>query len=228
MDWITGRILISKFSNGFARVVVKKSLVSHPTAMRTFMSAKTKRQQQREKNQRQKLISNLAWGGIGLVVLGIIGFFVWQSARPAAGESVSIMISQPHIPTDSDPGQYNSDPPTSGLHYAEEAQGGFYDEDIYTNPAGYLVHNLEHGYVIFWYNCELLDEAGCLELKSQIRLVIDELGGFKLIAYPWNSTDVPLVLTSWGRIQRFETFDAERAKAFYRANLNKSPEPNAP
>lgn len=192
------------------------------------MSAKTKRQQQREKNQRQKLISNLVWGGIGIVILGIVGFFAWQSVRPAAGESVAIMISEPHIPTDSDPGQYNSDPPTSGLHYAEEARGGFYDENIYTYPAGYLVHNLEHGYVIFWYNCDLLDEADCSELKSQIRSVMDELGGFKMIAYPWNSTDVPLVMTSWGRIQRFESFDAERAKAFYRANLNKAPEPNAP
>ena len=192
------------------------------------MSSKTKRQQQREKNQRQKLISNLIWGGIGVAVLAVIGFFVWQSVRPAAGESFPIMTSAPHIPKDTDPGQYNSDPPTSGLHYAEEAQGGFYDENIYTYPAGYLVHNLEHGYIIFWYNCDLLDESACAELKSQIRLVMDEVGGVKVIAYPWNSIDVPLVMTSWGRQQHFETFDAEQAKAFYRANLNKAPEPNAP
>jgi len=192
------------------------------------MSAKTRRQQQREKNQRQKLISNLTWGGIGIAVIAVIGFFVWQSVRPAAGESMPIMTSEPHIPTDSDPGQYNSDPPTSGYHYAEEAQGGFYDENIYTYPAGYLVHNLEHGYIIFWYNCDLLTESACSELKSQIRSVMDELGGVKMVAYPWKSIDVPLVMTSWGRLQRFETFDTEQAKAFYRANLNKAPEPNAP
>lgn len=95
------------------------------------------------------------------------------------------MNSSPHIPTDSDPGQYNSDPPTSGLHYAVEAQAGFFDENIYTYRAGYLVHNLEHGYVIFWYNCDLLDESACSELKSQIRSVMDNLGGTKMIAYPW-------------------------------------------
>lgn len=192
------------------------------------MSAKTKREQQRERNRRQKLITNLIWGGVGLIVITVIGFFVWQSVRPAAGEAVPIMVSQPHIPTDSDPGQYNSDPPTSGLHYAETASGGFYDENLYTYPAGYLVHNLEHGYVIFWYNCDVLDETDCTEFKSQIRAVMNEVDGFKVIAYPWNSIDVPLVMTSWGRIQRFETFDAERAMAFYRANLNKAPEPNAP
>jgi len=192
------------------------------------MSSKTKRLQRREQNRRQNLISTLTWGGIGVGVLAILGFIIWQGIRPAAGDSIPIMTSSPHIDMDSDPGQYNSDPPTSGLHYAEEANVGFYDENIYTYPAGYLVHNLEHGYVIFWYNCNLLDESACSELKSQIRSVMDELGGTKLIAYPWNSIDVPLVLTSWGRLQRFETFDAEQAKAFYRANLNKAPEPNAP
>ena len=192
------------------------------------MKNKAKRQQAREKNKRQKLISNLAWGGIGVAVLALIGFMVWQGVKPAAGDGIPIMTSDPHIPADSDPGQYNSDPPTSGLHYATEAQAGFYDENIYTFPAAYLVHNLEHGYVIFWYNCDLLDEAGCSDLKSQIRSVMDDLGGVKLIAYPWNSIDVPLAATSWGRIQKFETFDTEQAKAFYRANLNRAPEPNAP
>jgi hypothetical protein len=192
------------------------------------MSSKTKREQMRDKNQRQKLISNLISGGIGVAVLAVIGFFVWQGVRPAAGESFPIMTSSPHIATNTDPGQFNSDPPTSGLHYPEEADTGFYDENIYTYPAGYLVHNLEHGYIFFWYNCDLLDESACSELKSQIRSVMDELGGTKLIAYPWPSLDVPVVMTSWGRLQRFETFDAEQAKAFYRANLNKAPEPTPP
>lgn len=192
------------------------------------MSSKTKRQQMREKNQRQKLISNLIWGAVGVGVLALIGFFALQGARPAAGDAVPIMTSSPHIDLDTDPGQYNSDPPTSGLHYPGEANAGFYDENIYTYPAGYLVHNLEHGYVIFWYNCDLLDESGCSDLKSQIRSTMDDLGGVKMIAYPWNSIDVPLVMTSWGRIQKFETFDVEQARNFYRANLNKAPEPNAP
>jgi len=191
------------------------------------MNSKTKRQQ-RARNQRQKLVSNLIWGGITVVVLAVLGFMIWQGVRPPAGESFPIMTSSPHIDLDTDPGQYNSDPPTSGLHYAQEANTGFYDDNIYTYPAGYLVHNLEHGYVLFWYNCDLLDESSCSELKSQIRSVVDQLGGTKLIAYPWNSIDVPLVMTSWGRLQRFETFDAEQARAFYRANLNKAPEPNAP
>ena len=192
------------------------------------MSTKTKRQQRREKQQRQQLTSRLMWGSIGLGVLVFIGLIIWQISKPAAGGAIPIMTDTTHIETDSDPGAYNSDPPTSGPHYPQEAGSGFYDTNIYTYPAGYLVHNLEHGYIIFWYNCDLLDESACTELKSQIRSVMDELGGVKMIAYPWNTIDVPLVMTSWGRLQRFERFDAEGAKAFYRANLNRAPEPNAP
>ena len=191
------------------------------------MNSKTKRQQMREKNQRQKLISSLIWGVIGIAILAVIGFLVWQGAKPAAGEAIPVMTTT-HITVDSDPGKYNSDPPTSGPHYAEEAQAGFYDTNIYQFPAGYLVHNLEHGYILFWYNCDLLDETGCTDLKNQIKATMDDLGNARMIAYPWNSLDVPLVMTSWGRLQKFEVFDAEKAKAFYNANLNRSPEPGAP
>ncbi|GAB1471704.1 hypothetical protein MASR2M66_25820 [Chloroflexota bacterium] len=52
--------------------------------------------------------------------------------------------------------------------------------------------------MVFWYNCDLLDESACSELKSQIRSVMDELGGTKMIAYPWTSIDVSLVMTSRG------------------------------
>jgi hypothetical protein len=192
------------------------------------MNSKSNRQKMHERQRKQKIRINLIWGGIGAVVLAIIGLIIWQGVRPAAGESIQIMVSDPHIPVDSDPGQYNSNPPTSGPHYAEEARAGFFDNNNYQFPAGYLVHNLEHGYVIFWYNCDLLDETGCSNLKEQIKTIMDDLGGTKLIAYPWPSLDAPLVMTSWGRLQLFETFDAEQAKAFYRANLNRAPEPNAP
>lgn len=191
------------------------------------MSAKTKREQRRIKSQRQRQVSLLMWGAVGLAVAAIIGFVIWQGVKPTAGEAVAEMES-PHIATDTDPGVYNSDPPTSGPHYAEEADAGFFETNIYTYPAGYLVHNLEHGYVIFWYNCDLISESECSTLKTEIRTVMDELGGTKLIAYPWRTLDVPVVLTSWTRIQKFESFDAEQAKAFYRANLNRAPEPNAP
>jgi len=191
------------------------------------MSTKTKRQQIREKQNRRDSISKLFLGGIAVGFVAILGVMLWQVLKPAAGEKIPEMAVS-HIELDTDPGEYNSDPPTSGPHYAQEAEAGFYETNIYTYPAGYLMHNLEHGYVIFWYNCKLLDETGCSELKSQIRSVMDEIGGVKVIAYPWESIDVPLVMTSWKRLQKFETFNANAVKAFYHTNLNRAPEPRAP
>lgn len=192
------------------------------------MSSKTQREERRKRIQRQKTKTILIWSAVAVAVLAVVGFVVWQGVRPAAGESVSIMVSSPHIEKDTDPGTYNSDPPTSGLHYAEEARAGFYETNIYKYPAGYLVHNLEHGYIILWYNCEILDEGACARLKTQLQTVIEEVGSVKIIAYPWPSLDVPVVATSWGKLQGFKTFDIDRAKAFYRTNLNRAPEPNAP
>lgn len=57
---------------------------------------------------------------------------------------------------------------------------------------------------------------------------MDEFGGTKLIAFPWKSLDIPLIMTSWGRMERFPTFDPNEAAAFIRANRNHAPEPDAP
>ena len=187
----------------------------------------SKREQKRVRQRQQQRKGGLIWGALGLVVLVVIGTILWQGARPRPGKEIPIMNST-HITVDSDPGKYNSDPPTSGPHYPDEAQAGFYDTNIYQYPAGRLVHNLEHGYIIFWYNCAKLSESACSELKSQIKAVMDEVNNVKVIAYPWGSIEVPVVMTSWGRLQKMETFNAAQARAFYKNNLNHSPEPGAP
>lgn len=187
----------------------------------------SKREQRRAQERRQQMKGNLVWGGVAIAILAIIGLLVWQGVRPRPGNAIPIMASD-HVPVDSDLGEYNSNPPTSGPHYPEEAQAGFYETNIYQNPAGYLVHNLEHGYVIFWYNCANLSESACSDLKSQIRTVMDDVNNFKVIAYPADTIGFPVVITSWGRFLNMETFDAAQAREFYDTNLNKSPEPGAP
>src|SRR5512134_162484 len=141
------------------------------------MSRANGREERRARQRRGQMRTYAIWGGLGLLLLVLIGGMVRRGVRPAAGEAIPEMVSAPHIAPESDPAEYNSDPPTSGLHYASEAEAGFYDENIYTYPAAYLVHNLEHAYVIFWYNCDIVSEPECSELKSQIRTVMDELGG---------------------------------------------------
>ena len=163
----------------------------------------------------------------------VVGFVFWQAYRPTVGEMIPIPPDyETHIEVGTPPGPYPSDPPAGGVHYATELDAKFYHEsDLATlpqYPEGSLVHNLEHGNVIFWYNCALLDEAGCTRLKDSIQQVMDEFDGVKLIAFPWESLEEPVVMTSWGKLQRFQSFNPSQASAFVRANRNKAPEPNAP
>ena len=197
------------------------------------MGNKSMREQRRARKKRQQTTRTLIWVGIGIGVLIVIGFIGWTAFRPAAGEAVPIMANAgDHVPEGSDPGPFNSDPPTSGQHYGRELEAGFYEE---TDPAvqneypeGYLIHNLEHGYTIFWYNCDLLGEAGCSKLKSDIKAVMNDVNNFKVIGFPRSSITSPLVLTSWGRMLAMETVNADQARDFISRNRNRAPEPNAP
>lgn len=206
------------------------------------MKKQTRRELRRAQKQKARTRSIWLWGGAGLGVIVVIAAVIaLNRSRPTAGggalsapvgEAVAILPAD-HVDPGTDPGPYNSDPPTSGRHYPAEYNAGFYDEGspqaAEAHPEGYLVHNLEHGYVIFWYNCALLNNAAdCATLKVQIRQVMAGFDNFKVIAFPRASIEVPLVMTSWGRLQQFETFDSDLATAFVRGNQNKAPEPNAP
>jgi hypothetical protein len=197
--------------------------------------SKSKQQQLRERQRRQKMRSNMIWGALGLVALGIVGFIAFQGAgQPSSpvGEQVAVPADYVnHVEEGTDPGPFPSDPPAGGRHYASQIDPGFYDENSpqtqLAYPEGYIGHSLEHGYVVFWYNCAALSDGDCSTLKSEIKDVMDDLGGTKLIAFPWPSLDVPMAMTSWGRLQRFDSFDPKLAAAFIQANRNKAPEPNA-
>jgi len=197
------------------------------------MSQKKRVEARRAKQKRKKLNSILIWSGVAIIVFGILGYFIWGSVSPAVGQEIPIMENyQAHVPEGQDPGPFNSDPPTSGPHYGEEYEAGFYDETSpeaqATYPEGYLGHNLEHGYVIYWYNCDLLDISACAELKDQIKESMAANGGTKLIAFPRSSIDVPIALTSWGQLLKMNVFEADQVKSFISANRNHAPEPNAP
>lgn len=197
------------------------------------MSYKSKKEERISRRKRQRNIRNLVWSGVGLGVLIAILYFGWIAFRPASGEAVPIMANAgDHVADGVDPGPFNSDPPTSGQHYGQGLDAGFYEESDPAAqldfPEGHLIHNLEHGYTIFWYNCTLLDEDSCSSLKTDIRNVMNDLNNFKVIGFPRDSISSPLILTSWGRLLVMDAFNANQAKDFINRNRNRAPEPNAP
>jgi hypothetical protein len=191
---------------------------------------KSKRKAEAEKRRRQRMLrSILTYGGIAAVLLAFIVYGVSNASRPNPGREVPVMADFSHVPAGTDPGPFNTNPPTSGKHYDVSWRPAFYHEPPagVEYPEGHLVHSLEHGYIIFWYNCELLDDQACAELKEEIQTVMNAERMNKVIAFPWTTIDYPVVLTSWGRMLEMETFDAQQAREYVRQNRNQSPEPNA-
>ena len=85
-----------------------------------------------------------------LVTISAGGIFI-LTRKPKAVEGIETFSSQgrDHVPAGTI-GEYNSNPPTSGPHYAQWEKPGIYSKVL---QDGNLIHSLEHGYVIISYNC---------------------------------------------------------------------------
>lgn len=169
-------------------------------------------------------LSPLAFIG-GVLIAIILLVILFNIDINPVGVSVDVMPDSSHVPEGTDPGPFNTNPPSSGTHYAEHFTSEFFNENSYEYPEGYLIHNLEHGYTIFWYNCELLSAEDCSLLKSEILGVMEKAKMYKVIAYPWPKIDMPVVITSWGRMLAMEKFDPELALTYVKKYREKSPEP---
>jgi Protein of unknown function (DUF3105) len=185
--------------------------------------------QQQELRRRRLMLALWIVAGVGFVAMLV--YLVWKEAQPAPRPGVEVPIQgQDHIAIGVPHDPYNSDPPTSGPHYESAADAGFYNE---APPDEYLVHNLEHGHVILWYNCTQLSPEACEELKSQINEVMQRAGvstitgTLKLVAVPRPSMDNVLTLTSWGRLLKLEAFDRDEVLTFIRVYRDQAPEPGA-
>ena len=171
--------------------------------------------------------------GLGVVAFfAVVGYVVWLDLQPVPilGELVEI-ASPEHVRPGGKATNYTTDPPTSGNHDAVPAQAGFYD----VAPSDeQLVHNLEHGYVIVYYNCSQMSDAECATFKQDLQKAMDASGVAgntrtpKIIVVPRPDMDNLLTYTSWGRIYRVDAFDQDEFVLFVQQNRNQAPEPRAP
>lgn len=116
-----------------------------------------KQMKQQEEAKKRRFAMVRKWVLIGAVTAFLVGvgwWFIKEATKPLPGQAVQD-IGREHVP-DGTQVQYNSNPPTSGSHYADWTRAGIYEQPI---PNGHLVHSLEHGYVIISYNCEKIKEV---------------------------------------------------------------------
>ena len=154
---------------------------------------------------------------VAIATLGYGLFFLARLGRePQRGEEFAIQ-GREHIAIGATHAPYNSNPPTSGWHYAGPASWGMYQTEL---PDEQVIHNLEHGGI--WISYKDLDTDTTAKLEDLARRFPNSV-----IITPRVSNDSKIVLASWGRLEKLEAFDEVKILAFIKSNKNKSPEPIA-
>ncbi|MDO8600841.1 MAG: DUF3105 domain-containing protein [bacterium] len=112
---------------------------------------------------------------------------------------------------------YNSNPPTSGPHYATAAEWGVYKEEL---PDQVLIHNLEHGGIWISYKPDISEET----IRELERFY--EEWGRKIIVTPRAQNEADIAVAAWGYLDTFSIaeYSKERIEKFIGAYRNKGPE----
>jgi hypothetical protein len=122
-------------------------------------------------------------------------------------------------------------PPTGGRHNPVSLgdTNRFYPLAQKPRPER-AVHNLEHGYIVIWYDSQLpADQVAHLQALAGSGSLT------RLLVVGWWQSDLPagkhVVLTSWGRTDRCAKVSDDVVSSFYKAHLNDqklAPEPGLP
>lgn len=170
----------------------------------------------------------LVIGGIlvvGLVVLLVVFVFGKTGESNRVGEP-QVDDGRSHVSIGQPGGPYSSVPATSGPHWDTPTNWGVYTEE---NPAyeAQIIHNLEHGGIVVWYQPERLDAAGIEALDNWARQQIGT-SRFKVILSPWFGEDFghAVAATSWTWLLYLDTPDTDQLRAFLDDHYQKdAPEP---
>ena len=120
-----------------------------------------------------------------------------------------------HVARDAEHVAYNSNPPTSGPHWAGVAGPGIKTEPVADEL---VLHSMEHGAAVVWYRADLPKAE-----VEKIKTAFNEASG-KKIMLPRENLDVPVALTSWGYLLKLEAVDEAQIIAFIETNNDRAPE----
>ena len=147
---------------------------------------------------------------VALIIVGAAGWTIWQDQNErdeisgreladigtAATEAGCSTIDEAHATgagehVTSGPIDYDVTPPSFGPHRPETAPSGIHFYEVSDRPeVEQLVHNLEHGWTIVWYDEDIADS----QLK-QIRATAEKFDTFgsdpkyNVIFAPWTADD---------------------------------------
>lgn len=183
------------------------------------------REQRIAQARRARLLKRLGWGAGAIAILAGGAYAVVRYSGEQARDRPGVFFEnqgQPHVALGT-PFAYNSNPPTSGPHFAQPANWGLYDYEV---PDQIFIHNLEHGGIWIAYRPSV-PAAVVAELTAIVR----EFGGAKLVMAPRSANDADVSVAAWSRLLKFNltaaTLTGEQKDdigRFYKAFRDRGPE----
>jgi hypothetical protein len=200
------------------------------------------------KSSEQKKDKSRPWmTGVGVVVLLIVLITVGMSLK--GGEQAS---SQKNLAESNDPARpsspiggikvpegvelfenegqthvadgtkvlYKTDPPTSGSHHNRWMPPSIYEAGEAAPEL--LVHNLEHGNVVIYFNRSALGKNELDALVELSKKYIGQWDGVVLVAR--EDKEYPVILTAWRSLLRLKQYEKEKVLAFLDAFRGRGPE----
>jgi hypothetical protein len=162
---------------------------------------------------------------LGLVILLLVLLF-------GGGGGTAVGVRQAdggrtHIAEGTQGSGYTSVPATSGQHWSSADSPGPWGVYTVAQPQERMLHNMEHGGVIIWYQPALLsaDDLATLTQFVKQQVTTDR---FKVILTPWSGANFghPVAVTSWGWLLYLDSADLDMIRAFIDDHYGDAPEPN--
>ncbi len=162
---------------------------------------------------------------IGVLSLAILlgGFFLTnRQESKLMGDAIEEKAAV-HVKRGEKHPAYKTNPPTSGWHWGDGVAGaGVHDTEV---PDELLVHSLEHGAVVVYYKSDLPKET-----VDFVKNAYNDASGKKILV-PRKNLDVPIALTSWGRLLKIKIVQSTEIpvvkatiKEFIETNSDRGPE----
>lgn len=176
--------------------------------------------------------------GVGILLIGLVAYalFFTGGSGPSAGGSgslgdladsgnQSIIDDVETIPSSgnqhvSNP-SYESLPPTGGPHTGATVGAGFYEQ---TPSLGALVHTLEHGAVVVYYDDSRMSEAAEQDLKEWASTYTGTWASVVVVPHPEENPEHAYVLTAWEKKYTMDEYDPDVVTAFAAEYLGRGPE----
>jgi hypothetical protein len=116
---------------------------------------------------------------------------------------------------------YGTMPPVGGPHYDGTVSPQFYED---RQSLGALVHNLEHGHVVVYYDPAAATPEARESLRAFVRAHREPWAAVVVVPTPLDQPESPYVLTAWGGKMAMEEYDADAVRAFLAEYLGRGPE----